>query len=882
VIARLARRLFTFRGRTPRGAFWRTAVVLILAFAALVGLVDSAVSRRASWPLVPPFLLAGLALGARRLRDRGRSPWWLLAGAVPVLGPLWLLIELGLRKGTPGENPHGPDPLAGGDYLTVRTEAGLEGQEDDRIVNDVTGLNPVAVWAVATPTTVEEVQEALRRSTGAVSIGGGHFSMGGQTASPGSLHLDLRRLNQVVEFSPPRRTIRVQAGIRWCDIQRFVDPHDLSIQIMQTYANFTVGGSLSVNVHGRYMGLGPLILSVRAIRLVLMSGEVVEATPTENAEIFFGAIGGYGGLGVIVEAELQLVENTRVELVSRKLKTHDYVSHFRSQVRNRPEALFHNGDLYAPHYKTVRACTWVKSDKPVTTPYRLQPHRKAYPLESYFLWAITETPLGKWRREFLIDPLLYLKKRVHWRNFEAGYDVAELEPPSRRHRTYVLQEYFVPVDRFEDFVPKMAEIFRRHRANVLNVSIRHARPDPGSLLAWARQEVFAFVVYHKQRTRPNARERVGVWTRELIDAVLSVGGTYYLPYQPHATPAQFHAAYPRALELFALKRRLDPEFRLRNVLWDKYYAPTLQTRPAEAAAVSEFHSVYGRDVRWSDGFYRFLQNVYRLYPEDRFHLLIKEATAAHGDDEAIYRHLQGQLPRIKPFLADLFYALPSLARQKREMARQTASLLEKGRTYDGYLEIGTTGRYVGALRKSIRMTGPLVLVHDVPPGFSPVDIVERGRLTKVGEYVPLGDYEPIPADRVRDESLDLVSCYIGLHHCPPDKLDAFVASIVRVLRPGGTLILRDHDVATPAMDAFVALAHTVFNAGLGVPWETNRQERRHFAPIATWVERLAAFGLRDAGARVLQAHDPSDNTLMAFVKAGGSSADVRTRSEPAA
>ena len=221
---------------------------------------------------------------SRRLRDRGRSPFWLLAGAVPILGPLWLLIELGLRRGTPGENPYGPDPLRAGDYLTVRTEAGLEGQEDDRIVNDVTGLNPVAVWAVATPTSIEEVQEALRRSTGPVSVGGGHFSMGGQTASPGSLHLDLRRMNQVVAFSPLHRTIRVQSGIRWCDIQRFIDPHDLSIQIMQTYANFTVGGSLSVNVHGRYMGLGPLILSVRAIRVVLMSGEVVEATPTENAE----------------------------------------------------------------------------------------------------------------------------------------------------------------------------------------------------------------------------------------------------------------------------------------------------------------------------------------------------------------------------------------------------------------------------------------------------------------------------------------------------------------------------------------------------------------------------------------------------------------------
>jgi SAM-dependent methyltransferase len=414
----------------------------------------------------------------------------------------------------------------------------------------------------------------------------------------------------------------------------------------------------------------------------------------------------------------------------------------------------------------------------------------------------------------------------------------------------------------------MAEIFQRHRVNVLNVSIRHAMPDPGSLLAWARGETFAFVVYHKQRTRRNARERVAVWTRELIDAVLSVGGCYYLPYQPHATDAQFHAAYPRARELFALKQRLDPAFRLRNVLWDKYYAPTLQPQPANPRPGSEFHTVYDGEARWPDGFYRFLQNVYRLYPEDRLHALIQEACAAHPDDASIYRYIQSRLPSIRPFLADAFYALPSLAKQKKEMARQTLELLGARREVDGYLEIGTTGRYLSQLRREVNFRGRLLLVNDVAPTFSPVDIVERGRLGRRGRFVPLEDYAPTGLVDMPDGSLDLATCFIGLHHCDPARLDAFVASIRRLLRPGGTLVLRDHDVTSPAMDAFVSLAHTVFNAGLGVPWEVNLKERRHFASVAEWSRRLQAAGFRDSGRRLLQAHDPSDNTLMAFFKEG--------------
>jgi len=735
------------------------------------------------------------------------------------------------------------------------------------IVNDVTGLNPVPVWAVVTPRSVADVVDALRRSDGPVSIGGGRYSMGGQVASPMSMHIDMRQMNQVLAFTPADKTIRVQAGIRWRDIQRFIDPHNLSVKIMQTYANFTVGGALSVNCHGRYMGLGPVILSVRTIRVVMADGSVVDASRESNAELFVGVIGGYGGLGVIVEAELMLAENLRVQRLNRKMNAGDYLEHFKSKIRGDKRAVFHNADLYPPEFTRVRSVTWVETEQSPTEPRRLHEADQSYALHRYFVWAVTETPLGKWRREYLIDPLLFRRKIVHWRNFEASYDVAELEPASREHSTYVLQEYFCPVERFAEFVPRMAEILQRHRVNALNVSVRHAQADPGSLLAWARGETFAFVLYHKQRTRDNARQRVAVWTRELIDAAISVGGAYYLPYQPHATSEQFHAAYPRARELFALKGRLDPNFRLRNVLWDRYYAPTLpaaSAAPASAKPSSDFHVVY-QDVELSDAFYRFLQNVFRLYPEDRFHALIRDACERFSGEEDIYRHLQRELPRIKPLLADLRLALPSLAKQKREMAQQTLQLMGERRGFDGYVEIGTTGRYAGTLRRALQLNGRLVLAHSQAPTMSPVDIVERGQLPRLGEFIHIGDHQALPA-ALPDASVDFVSCYIGLHHCEPTQLPVFIQSIARVLRPGGVFVLRDHDVTDERMRALVALAHTVFNAGLGEPWERNANERRHFAPIDHWVGALHAAGLRDRGARLAQANDPTRNLLMAFTK----------------
>jgi SAM-dependent methyltransferase len=161
----------------------------------------------------------------------------------------------------------------------------------------------------------------------------------------------------------------------------------------------------------------------------------------------------------------------------------------------------------------------------------------------------------------------------------------------------------------------------------------------------------------------------------------------------------------------------------------------------------------------------------------------------------------------------------------------------------------------------------VILVNDVAPTNSPVDLAERGGLRPAGSWVPLANYEPI-ATTIPDASQDLVSCYIGLHHIPLERLDPFIASIRRILKPGGAFVLRDHDVTTTEMDRLVSLAHTVFNAGLGAPWESNAAELRFFVSIAEWSRRLEAHGLKDSGKRIAQAHDPTDNLLLAFTKEG--------------
>jgi uncharacterized membrane protein YhaH (DUF805 family) len=149
--------LFGFRGRITRSPWWwgTIAIVAVTTAAVMAILIHVGwenieyiktldvhsqsvramllVSAIVTWP--------ALALGAKRLHDRNYSGWWMLGptvvaivvavlqntgrggtleepsllvsllGGVNSLFSLWLLVQCGLLKGTPGTNRFGPDPL---------------------------------------------------------------------------------------------------------------------------------------------------------------------------------------------------------------------------------------------------------------------------------------------------------------------------------------------------------------------------------------------------------------------------------------------------------------------------------------------------------------------------------------------------------------------------------------------------------------------------------------------------------------------------------------------------------------------------------------------------------------------------------------------------
>ena len=279
---------------------------------------------------------------------------------------------------------------------------------------------------------------------------------------------------------------------------------------------------------------------------------------------------------------------------------------------------------------------------------------------------------------------------------------------------------------------------------------------------------------------------------------------------------------------------------------------------------SNYHAIYD-DENLRAEFLKFLQNVYSIYPPEKFHALIDRITRASAHDKEIYLATQSKISEIKPIASELRYGLPALFHQTRLIGDQLEQFLKERNAIDGYMEIGTKGGYIAAARSALKLTGDMVILHSEAASYGLGDMFERRGIFRAGRFVNLNNYVPIGESDVKSGSLDVVCNPIGFHHSPPKRRDAFVRSIRRCLRKGGELIVRDHDVDSKEMNHLVALAHDVFNMGLTHPWAYNQGEIRNFTSLQELSLYLTNFGFRLTGKMQYQDGDPTRNALMRFV-----------------
>jgi len=457
-------------------------------------------------------------------------------------------------------------------------------------VIDARRVYSARVATIDSPRTVEGIRELLdqaRRKNLPVSVMGTTHNLGGHAFADGVVALDLKRFNRVLSLDVPGKRITVQSGITWENTQDAINSSGLAVKAMQSDNNFTVGGSLSANAHGRDLEFSTLIQSVLGFRFMLADGSVVHASRTENAELFRLAIGGYGMFGIILEVDLELVENSVYQQSSELMPLASLPEYFTRKVQGDPHA-----KLFIARPSIARRGFL---DDTIVTKWRVTPARpkNIFQLDhernvrrDRFLFALSRKySWGKtlrWHAEKFISlhPSNggFVSRNNAMRPPVSAIKMFDYHSPAD---TDVIQEFFVPVPRFLSFMESARDVLRESQMNLLGLTIRYVRADAESFLSYApREEALAAVLYLNEPLTREGWTKSNALTQRLTRLAVQNGGTFYLTYAREVDVEDLRRAYPNIDAFFQQKYRFDPENRFTSRFFEYYKAHFLARRAA--------------------------------------------------------------------------------------------------------------------------------------------------------------------------------------------------------------------------------------------------------------------------------------------------------------
>ncbi len=453
-----------------------------------------------------------------------------------------------------------------------------------RRVFDGYGFAARAVSPYVKPRTAEEVAGIFARATAEglpVGMRGSGRSYGDAALSTGGLVMDMTGFDRILSFDAEHGVAEVEPGVTVAQLWRHALPHGYWPSVVPGTMAPTLGGCAAMNVHGKnHFKVGGTGDSILEADLVTPGGERLRLSRDENADLFHGAVGGFGMLGTFTRLRIKLKKvhsgNMRVrqipvgtlqeqfDVFEQECPNADYVVSWVDCIAG--GGSLGRGQLHVAHYLKEGED---KDPKRLLDPAAqdLPGHILGVPRSLVpVVLKIFNTPpgmrllnLGKYlaarfgpKGEYLQGHVAFAFLLDYVPNFRSVY-----EPGG-----FIQYQPFVP----KDAAPRVfAEILKRTQAagmpSFLGVMKRH-RPDDFLLSHALDGYSFAMDYPVTASNRDDLWKLCGV----LSDLVVEAGGRFYPAKDLTLRPQDFRRAWgqERIARFQALRRRADPGSILRS------------------------------------------------------------------------------------------------------------------------------------------------------------------------------------------------------------------------------------------------------------------------------------------------------------------------------
>jgi len=419
---------------------------------------------------------------------------------------------------------------------------------------------------------LEQLGEDLAANCRAASLSRGLGRAYGDAALPwkaGAVVAGTRLGDRVLAFDRATGVLRAEAGFRLAQLEHVARAAGWVSPVSPGTRQVTLGGMVAADVHGKnHHVAGCFGAHVRGLRLQLASGEALEVGPEREPELFDATRGGMGLTGHILEVEVALARVARPWIVVEEECAPDMptlVAALRAASRSWPYTvawvdLLRRGAALGRG--VVIKGRWAEAHEAAPTLPRRSPadERLAVPCDLPG-WVLAPWSVG------LFDALYY---RLHrWRPRRGllhpdafFYPLDGLRAWNRLYgrRGFVQHQCVLPVDQGDDVVTRYVELLVQRGGTSFLTVLKDCGPEGRGLLSFPRPGLSVALDLPMR----------GASTQALIDAlnafVRQAGGRIYLAKDALTRAEDFAAMEPRLPHFDAVRRRWDPQRRLRSAL----------------------------------------------------------------------------------------------------------------------------------------------------------------------------------------------------------------------------------------------------------------------------------------------------------------------------
>jgi len=386
-------------------------------------------------------------------------------------------------------------------------------------------------------------------------------SYGDAATNAGGRVLGMTSFNRYLAFDDSTGTLTCEAGVSLEHILRDFAPRGWFPMISPGTKFVTIGGCIANDVHGKAHHVqGSFSNSVDSFTVMLASGEVVTASRTENADLFWATFGGMGLLGVILTATIRLRRVETTFFRQRSIRVNDLegmLAAFEEYDHEFPYSVA-TLDVFATGARLGRGVLALgEHARRDELPAALapQPLRVSGPPKLTVPFDLPTLTLNRLSIRVVNALLQQIQARTtefsHYEKFTYPLDMLAHWNRGYGPAGFTQYQFVIP---FEDGPRRLREILSTILSSTelpfLNVLKCFGKHSDG-LLSFPR-EGYTFAIDFP------IRKRTAELLKRLDKLVLDAGGRVYLGKDSFLDAATFRAMYPSLDQWLEIKAKYDP------------------------------------------------------------------------------------------------------------------------------------------------------------------------------------------------------------------------------------------------------------------------------------------------------------------------------------